>query len=142
MTSKVKLEDRLGQFVTRVEQRAASAAQKALILGGSEAAALTPQDTGTLINSQYRNVQVQGTKVIGSVGYTAEYAKWVHEMPGTLKGQPRAHFGKTRAGVEFGGGSGKGVYWGPSGEPQFLKEGFERAADNIAALIKGELKTK
>lgn len=60
-------------------------------------------------------------------------------MPGKLKGQPRAHFGKTRDGTEFGGGTGKGNYWDPHGEPQFLKKGFDEERDAIDAVIKKEL---
>lgn len=115
------------------------AIQSALILGSTRAAYYTPIDTSTLINSQFREMSVNGTRVTGRVGYTANYAAFVHSMPGKLKGQPRAHFGKTRAGSEFGGGSGKGNYWDPHGEPQFLKKGFDEERDAIDAVIKKEL---
>ncbi|MCP5727104.1 HK97 gp10 family phage protein, partial [Klebsiella pneumoniae] len=48
-------------------------------------------------------------------------------------------FGKTREGTEFGGGTGKGNYWDPHGEPQFLKKGFDEERDAITAVIKKEL---
>ncbi|MEX0517102.1 HK97 gp10 family phage protein [Raoultella planticola] len=115
------------------------AIQSALILGSTRAAYYTPIDTSTLLNSQFREINVNGTKVTGRVGYSANYAAFVHAMSGKLKGQPRAHFGKTRAGTEFGGGSGKGNYWDPHGEPQFLKKGFDEERDAIDAVIKKEL---
>ncbi|MCS4273515.1 MULTISPECIES: HK97 gp10 family phage protein [Raoultella] len=115
------------------------AIQSALILGSTRAAYYTPIDTSTLLNSQFREINVNGTKVTGRVGYSANYAAFVHDMPGKLKGQPRAHFGKTRDGTEFGGGTGKGNYWAPHGEPQFLKKGFDEERDAIDAVIKKEL---
>jgi len=60
-------------------------------------------------------------------------------MSGKLKGLPRTHFGKTRAGQEFGGGTGKGNYWDPHGEPQFLTKGFEETRDQIDAVVRKEL---
>lgn len=115
------------------------AIQSALIIGSSQAALYTPIDTSTLLNSQFREMDANGTRVTGRVGYSAAYAAYVHDMPGKLKGQPRAHFGKTREGTEFGGGTGKGNYWDPHGEPQFLKKGFDEERDAITAVIKKEL---
>lgn len=80
--------------------------------GAAYAATMTPIDTSTLINSQYApQIRQAGGKTTGHVGYTAEYAKWVHDMPGTLKGLPRA--------------SGSGNYWDPGGEPGFLEKGMD-----------------
>ncbi len=96
--------------------------------GAAVAATLTPVDTSTLINSQYApQIRQSQGKTTGHVGYTAEYAYWVHEMPGKLKGLPRADFGQTREGVGFGGGTGGGYYWGPNAEPKFLEKGMEAA---------------
>lgn len=80
----------------------------------------TPIDVSTLINSQYMIVEKGPKGWIGKVGYTAAYAAAVHRMKGKLKGKPRAHFGRTAEGAEFGGGSGVGNYWDPNAEPQFL----------------------
>lgn len=44
---------------------------QALILGDYEASAMTPIDMSTLINSQYRRVEVEDSKVVVTVGYTA-----------------------------------------------------------------------
>jgi len=105
--------------------------------GANHAALLTPIDTSTLINSQYRKLEPMPGGMQGKVGYTAAYAAAVHGMSGKLKGQPREHFGKTRAGKEFGGGTGKGNYWDPDAEPEFLTKGFERDGLNeIKAIIK------
>ena len=108
-----------------------------MIVGSSYAALLTPIDTSTLINSQYRKLVSIPGGMQGKVGYSAKYAAAVHGMSGKLKGQPREHFGKTRSGKEFGGGTGKGNYWDPGAEPGFLTKGFERDGLNeIKAIIR------
>ena len=87
------------------------------IIGGY-ATLMTPVDTSNLINSQYRIVKNTGTKVVAAIGYTAKYAAAVHEKPGTLRGA-----GVMRA-------SGRGNYWDPDAEPQFLsKAGDENLAE-------------
>ncbi|MFK0370701.1 HK97 gp10 family phage protein [Enterobacter sichuanensis] len=55
------------------------AMQSALIIGGSQAALYTPIDTSTLINSQLREITVNGNRVTGRVGYSANYAAYVHD---------------------------------------------------------------
>lgn len=102
--------------------------------GQSMAALMVPIDTGFLLNSAFGPVMVGPAH--GRVGYAAEYAKWVHDAPGKLKGQPRAHFGKTRAGVEFGGGTQKGNYWDPAAEPQFLAKGFAQIMPQVPNILK------
>jgi hypothetical protein len=110
---------------------------KVLIAGNAAAAAITPVDTANMINSQFRSVNRSGRGWIGTAGYTAEYAKWVHEMPGTLKGRPRSDVKSftTRSGtVAFE--SNQGNFWGPNGEPEFLLKGFERdALSEIVGII-------
>lgn len=99
-----------------------------LIIGAGYASTLTPVDTSTLINSQYRRVENGPNGVRGMVGYTAAYAAAVHAAKGTLRGTntPRPK-------------PGLGVYWAPDGEPQFLRKGFERdgKADIEAAVRRG-----
>lgn len=128
--NRLRIVNRMPQFVDAVQHRAARGIVQALTLGASEAAAMTPQHTSNLINSRYSHVDKQGAKIVGRVGYTAEYALWVHEAKGTLKGQPRP--------VETG--KPQGNYWDPRGEPRFLSRGFERALPNIRAVLKRALK--
>lgn len=113
--------------------------QSALLIVGAQAAIYTPVDTSTLLNSQFREIMLNGTRITGRVGYSANYAAYVHAMPGKLKGQPRAHFGKTREGQEFGGGTGTGNYWDPHGEPQFLTKAANETRDQIDAAMRKEL---
>lgn len=123
------------------------ALQSAMILIGARAAYYTPIDTSTLINSQFREIDAGGVFITGRIGYSANYAAYVHEASGKLKGQPRAHFGVTsnRSEVgpqkqkEFGGGTGKGNYWDPHGEPQFLTKGANDERDNVDAVMRKEL---
>lgn len=88
----------------------------------AEAATKTPVDTSLLINSKFNRIWQTTGGWKAEAGYGANYAAAVHNMSGKLKGQPRADFGTTRAGVSFGGGTGKGTYWSPDAEPQFLSK--------------------
>ncbi|MCY0800681.1 hypothetical protein N0398_06440 [Providencia rettgeri] len=117
-------------------QRTARVMQEISITGAAYAAAITPIDTSNLINSQYRQLQKIPNGYEARVGYSANYAAAVSQMKGKLKGQPREDFGKTRSGVSFGGGTGKGRYWDPNAEPDFLRKGFENAVPEIQEIIK------
>ena len=99
------------------------------------ASVITPIDTSTLVNSRYIDFDGSGGRIPAKVGFSAAYAAYVHDAPGKLKGQPRAHFGTTRAGKQFGGGTETGVYWGPGGEPQFLKKGLDQVKPRIPELM-------
>lgn len=108
-----------------------------MIVGMGYASLITPVDTSTLINSSFRELKSAPNGVKAKVGYTARYAAAVNAMSGKLKGEPRQHFGQTRAGVGFGGGTGVGNYWDPNAEPDFLRKGFERdGMADIKATIK------
>lgn len=109
--------NRLPQFLAAVEQKAARGVTQALILGASEASVMTPVDTSTLLNSQFRSVAKEGSKIVGTVGYTAEYAKYVHDP------NVRQVFRRSTA------------------EKEFLRKGFEESEPNIRAVITGAIKT-
>lgn len=115
--SRARVENRLPQFIGRKQRQAARGMTQALVLGASEASVLTPIDTSTLLNSQYRHVRSEGGRVVGTVGYTAEYAAAVHDPdnPQTFRR--------------------------PSAEKEFLKHGMERAEPNIRAVLRGAIKT-
>lgn len=117
MATKPRVTNNLPRFTAKVQNQAARGMTQALILGASEASVLTPIDTSTLINSQIRDVDVQPTKVVGIVGYKAEYAPYVHnpDVPQNFRR--------------------------PSAEKEFLRKGFERAESNIRAVLKGSIKT-
>lgn len=94
-----------------------------------------PIDSSNLVGSSYTRKNQDGSLGV-EVGYTAEYAAWVHEMiTMRLKGQPREDFGTTRAGVSFGGGTGKGTYWSPNGEAKFLEKTIRENEDLIVQIV-------
>lgn len=109
--------NRLPQFLSAVEQKAARGVTQALILGASEASVMTPVDTSTLLNSQFRSVAKDGSRIVGTVGYTAEYAKYVHDP------NVKQRFRRSTA------------------QKEFLKRGFDEAEQNIRAVITGAIKT-
>lgn len=115
--AKARVVNKLPQFVNAVEKKAARGMVQGLILGASEASVLTPIDTSTLLNSQYRSIEKQGTKIVGSVGYTAEYAAAVHDPDN------------------------KQTFQRPTATKEFLKKGFEIAEPNIRAVVIGSIKT-
>ncbi|ARU94561.1 hypothetical protein [Tatumella citrea] len=121
-------------------RRAPRAVQSASIIIGSEAAVLTPIDTSTLINSQFRELMVNGTMVTGRVGYSADYAVYVHNAPGKLKGKPRSgvqSFNTSSGKVAFA--SDKGNFWDPHAEPHFLTKGAANAKDAVIAVVHKEM---
>lgn len=112
-----KIINKLPQFVTRTEQRAARGVAQALVLGAAEASVMTPIDTSTLLNSQFRDVRKDGTAIVGTVGYTAEYALPVHDP------EHKQQFRRATA------------------KKEFLKHGFEKAEPNIRGVITGAIRT-
>lgn len=112
----VRINNNMGQFIKRIEDKAHVGMAQALILGVSEAVALTPRDSGNLINSQFKQIEKTPTGIVGRVGYAASYALPVHDP---------SHPQKFRL---------------PNAEKEFLKKGFERAEPNIRKALKGYLK--
>ncbi len=96
-------------------RRALRAIQSVLIIGSSQAALYTPIDTSTLLNSQYREMTVSGTRIAGRVGYSANYAVYVHET------NIPQNFRRSTA------------------QKEFLTKGFEDSRDAISAAIKREM---
>jgi hypothetical protein len=130
------------------EGRTERALNRLLFDASAMGAEFTPVDTSNLINSRFVSVTDFAQYIEGKVGYTARYAKWVANMPGTLKGKPRAHFGRTsnrsefgpKQSYEFGGGTGRGRYWDPNAEPDFLNKGMRRAIEESwPAIVKEDL---
>ncbi len=69
----------LPQFIAGKERDAARAMTQMLVIGAAEASVLTPIDTSTLLNSQFKHVRKDGARIVGTVGYTANYALPVHD---------------------------------------------------------------
>lgn len=116
--SRARITNRMPQFTEGVQRKAARGMTQALILGMAESSVMTPiGDTSNLINSIYKRVDPVGDKVIGTVGYIAEYALPVHN-PDNPQNFRRA-----------------------SAQKEFLKKGFEQAEPNIRAVLRGAIKT-
>jgi len=96
-------------------RKAVRALQSAMIIGSSQAAMYTPIDTSTLINSQFRELNVNGTRLTGRVGYSASYAAYVHD-PNIPQNFRRA-----------------------TAQKEFLTKGFEDTRDVIDRTIKKEM---
>lgn len=121
--------DDLNRIINDVKGRkVVRAIRSALLIVGPESARMTPVGkTATLINSQFQEVMLNGTRVTGRVGYTANYAVYVHEAKGTLKGMPRPN------------SEGGGNYWDPAGEPRFLEKAGDNTRLDVERTMKKEL---
>lgn len=110
-----------------------TAVTEVLIVAAGYAATMTPIETSNLINSQYRSVVKNGDKVVGTLGYTANYAAAVHDAKGVLLGKNVLRSKKNPS---------RGVVWAPDGEPEFLRKAFEGAdaRADIDATIKRRMK--
>lgn len=88
-----------------------------MIAGQQWAVLLTPIDTSNLINSRFLEVvNSSNGNFTGRVGYTAEYAKYVHD-------------------------GGEKNWQKPGAEDEFLKKGFERdGKEDIEQIIKRNYK--
>jgi hypothetical protein len=91
------------------------ALQSAMLIGSAQAALYTPIDTSTLINSQFREITANGVRVTGRVGYTANYAVFVHD--------PEV----------------KQTFRRASARKEFLTKGFEDTRSQIDAAVEKEL---
>ncbi|MFQ6308339.1 HK97 gp10 family phage protein [Yersinia enterocolitica] len=111
--AKANLERLIGDIQGR---KAVRAITKALIIGASQAALYTPIDTSTLINSQFRDINVNGTRLTGRVGYSANYAMYVHD--------PNV----------------KQVFRRATAEKEFLTKGFADSKQAIEKAIMEEMK--
>lgn len=109
-------------------QKIVTALTSASIIIATEAASMTPIATSTLINSQYRSIDVSGSRVTSRIGYSASYAIYVHNAPGTLLGK-----GVRRS-------NGKGNVWDPQAEPLFLDKAVENTRSMVDAAIMREMR--
>ena len=115
------------QIAGRMSERALT---EALIVAEGYAASLTPMDSGNLLQSMFREVKPHGNGYTGRIGYTANYAAAVHGMPGTLRGQPRDP-----------NNPGRGDFWDPDAEPEFLNKAIERDGyRDIQATLRKHMK--
>lgn len=128
---KVRVTNDIRKFIDEREHAASRAITAALVIGGSEAASMTPVATSVLLNSQFRHVTRDADgRIVGTVGYTADYAAAVHDKPGTLRGKNVPRSPKSL-----------GVVWGPGHrEPEFLKKGFDNTREKINDVLTGALK--
>ncbi len=114
--AKVKITNNLPQFLSDKERLAAKVVTQGTMLILTEASYRTPIDTSNLINSYGRKIEQSGTKIVGTVYNTAEYAAYVHD--------PAVKQKFTRE----------------SAVKQFLKVGAESARPMIETLLKKALK--
>lgn len=120
MGVKVKGVNQVSRNVNRAidniqDRRVIRALTSAMIIGASQASIYTPIDTSYLLNSQFREIVVNGTRITGRVGYSASYAAYVHD-PANPQRFRRA-----------------------TAEKEFLTKGFEEVRSVIDRVIQREM---
>ncbi|MND27617.1 HK97 gp10 family phage protein [Lelliottia amnigena] len=111
-----KVKSNLNRLINDIQGRKmVRAIQSALIIGSSQASLYTPIDTSLLINSQARELIINGVLVTGRVIYSAGYALSVHDP------NVKQNFRRSTA------------------EKEFLKKGFEDMREQIDAVVHREL---
>lgn len=103
-----------------------------LLAGGlmiqGEAQRRVPREYGNLVGSAYTRKAQDDPNAV-EVGFTAEYAVWVHEnREAKLKGEERP--------------SGLGVYWGPKGEPGFLANAVSAKMRAVVEMVRAYARVK
>ena len=107
----------LNNIVGDVQARkSVRAIKSALLIGSVRAVLYTPIDTSTQLNSQYREMFVNGNRLTGRVGYSANYALYVHDPNHPMK------FRRSTARKEF------------------LYQGFIDEKETIEQVIRKEIK--
>lgn len=107
---------RLAQVIGEIQsQKATRAMHRILNTVAPLAAHYTPIDTSTLINSQFTEMMVKGTRLTGRVGYSAHYAVYVHDP------NVKQNFRK------------------PSAKKAFLSKAFNESQSTIESIIKQEM---
>lgn len=89
-----------------------------------EAQKIVPVESGKLRSSAYTRKAMDGRLAV-EVGFSAEYALWVHENMDVNGGYPRR--------------SGRGVIWGPKGEPMYLEKAFRIVQPQISEIVARKL---
>lgn len=100
-----------------------------LVLNGIslQTAQYIPVDTSNLINSETQEINKSSVGFVATLEYTADYATYVHEAPGTYLGQNEPRDPNN---------PGRGDYWDPTGRPQFLVLGAQDFIEqDLDALI-------
>ncbi|UYU30274.1 HK97 gp10 family phage protein [Siccibacter colletis] len=116
-------------------KKAVRGIQSALLILSAASAKEVPRDTSYLLNSQFRQIDFNGTRITGKVGYSASYAAAVHEAPGKYLNT------QTDRPVRRGEAEGsRGVIWGPNGNPKFLYYPAKDNEEEMLAIIRKEMK--
>lgn len=116
-------------------KKAVRGIQSALLILSAASAKEVPRDTSYLLNSQFRQIDFNGTRITGKVGYSASYAAAVHEAPGKYLNT------QTDRPVRRGEAEGsRGVIWGPNGNPKFLYYPAKDNEEEMLAVLRKEMK--
>ena len=91
-----------------------------------EAVVNAPVEFGDMRRSSFHDVLHSRRATVLRVGFTSEYAAFVHEAPMKLKGKQRAK----RKGIKAGSGN----YW-DGGDNKFLERAVKENQDDIIKIV-------
>jgi len=140
---------KLNREIAGIEGRTREGLQLAAMHVESESVPMAPVDTGNLRGSAFTDITAPKARpIVARVGYTAEYAAYVHEMvrkfdvgpqqdrstaPLVGPRKPRGYtfVGPKRPGVKRAAGP-KHVPWAPGTGPKFLQRAI---SENVAEVL-------
>lgn len=112
----------LNREIDGIENRTMAGLMAGGLIVQGESQKHTPVEYGNLRASAYTR-KVPEDALTVEVGYTSEYAVYVHEnLEAKWAGKPRP--------------SGLGVYWGPKGTPKFLENAVRDKAKSVLNAIR------
>jgi hypothetical protein len=126
----------LNSEIKKIENRSAKGLTVAALRVRRASQQKTPVDEGNLRASAFSETFRTSKGPAAVIGYTAEYAPWVHEMPGTLKGKPRPK--------KPGSSADRGKFWDPQSkaEPKFLQKAADENHKEILEDIRKHVLVK
>lgn len=120
-----KVEDKVKAAIENRRLRIVSGLMEIGLLVQGKAQTMVPVEYGILRASAYTRRSMENELQV-EVGFSADYALYVHENMQVHAGDPRP--------------SGIGVFWGPAGEPKYLEKARNIVYPNIKSIMEKHLK--
>lgn len=131
----VKIIDNFDAFEKKVMKKAQQFIAGANAVISARSRAVAPIAYGTLVNSLKTSIKVNGTEVVGEVGYYVTYAKVLDQAPaGSWKPKPPKKYGNKKKGIP------QANAWNPRAKPGFLSDVMDgpaaRDIENLKTIFR------
>lgn len=116
ITGEAALKRALNIQITQAKVKIRVAVKAAAVYAHGECLQITPRDTGYLMDTSFSDAVIEGDVIRGVIGYTADYAPKVHEMPADTNWKK------------------------PGAENKFLEKGVNRNVGEITRIIEAGIR--